>query len=280
METFANQNPKIKIVDVENNEAFWGSKKYALTLGIKKASNQLMIFTDADCKPASNDWLGEIISNFSAKKQVILGFGAYQKASGFLNKLIRFETFMTAVQYFSYAKAEIPYMGVGRNLAYTSKVYYDNRGFISHMDIQSGDDDLFINEVATKENTAICFSKSSFTYSTPKKSWKGRRKQKTRHISTSKHYKTKHQFLLGLYFISQLLFWLLAIASFLFIDWKIPLTIVLFRFIFQFIVLYKAADKLGQKDLIYWIPLLEIFLILFQFSIFISNSSNKPTSWK
>ncbi|MFK5981342.1 MAG: glycosyltransferase [Flavobacteriaceae bacterium] len=280
MESFAEENSNIKIVDVENNEAFWGSKKYALTLGIKKANHQRMIFTDADCKPASNNWLQEMASQFSVEKQVVLGFGAYQKLSGLLNKLIRFETFMTAVQYFSYAKAGIPYMGVGRNLGYTSKLYYDNRGFMSHMEIPSGDDDLFVNEVATKTNTAICFSKNSFTYSEPKKTWKEWLHQKRRHLSTAKHYQTKHKFLLGLYYISQVLFWVLSILTFIFLDWKIPLAIVLFRLIIQYIVLIKAAKNLDQKDLLYWLPFLEIFLILFQFSIFISNSSSKPTSWK
>ncbi len=280
MESFAKNNPKIKIVDVENNEAFWGSKKYALTLGIKKATHQRMIFTDADCQPASKNWLSEMSSHFSENKQVILGFGAYKKTKGFLNKLIRFETFITAVQYFSYAKAGIPYMGVGRNLAYTSKIYFNNRGFMSHMNIQSGDDDLFVNEVATKKNTAICFSKESFTYSLPKKSWKEWFKQKIRHISTAKLYKPKHKILLGLFYLSQILFWILATLTLVFFDWKIPLGIIIFRFLFQYIILFNAAKKLEQKDLLFWLPFLELFLILFQFTIFISNSSSKPTSWK
>ena len=50
--------------------------------------------------------------------EVVLGYGAYKKYPGFLNKLIRFETFHTALQYFSYALAGKPYMGVGRNLSY------------------------------------------------------------------------------------------------------------------------------------------------------------------
>jgi len=280
MESFAEKNTNIKIVDVENNEAFWGSKKYALTLGIKKAIHQRLIFTDADCKPASKKWLQEMANHFSKEKQLVLGFGTYKKLSGFLNKLIRFETFMTAVQYFSYAKNGIPYMGVGRNLAYTSNLFFDNKGFMSHMDIKSGDDDLFVNEVANKANTAICFSKESFTISEPKKTWKEWIHQKRRHISTAKHYKQKHKLLLGLYYVSNLLFWLLAVVTLVFLDWKIPLAIIIFRFVFQFIILRKAAIKLEFKDLLIWLPFLELFLMLIQFSIFISNSSSKSNSWK
>ncbi|MFT4801062.1 MAG: glycosyltransferase involved in cell wall biosynthesis [Flavobacteriaceae bacterium] len=280
MESFESEDSRIKIVNVENIETFWGSKKYALTLGIKKAKHQRMVFSDADCKPASPYWLQEMAANFTINKQVVLGYGAYNKIPGLLNKLIRFETFMTALQYFSYAKAGFPYMGVGRNLGYTSEIYYDNSGFVSHMEVQSGDDDLFVNQVATKSNTAICYSKESFTYSKPKLSWKKWIKQKKRHISTAKYYKLKHRFLLGSYFIFQVLFWVLSLFTFIFLDWKIPLALIIFRLLIQFIVLHKAMKKLNEKDLIYWFPFLELVLITFQFSIFISNSSSKTGSWK
>lgn len=280
MEYFSNRHGRIKIVDVENNEAFWGSKKYAMTLGIKKAAHELLIFTDADCKPASKLWLKEIASKFTKQKQLILGYGGYQKFSGFLNKVIRFETLMTSIQYFSYAKAGIPYMGVGRNLGYTRKLFHEHNGFTSHIKIASGDDDLFVNQAATKNNTAICFSKNSFTFSIPKKTWKDWILQKKRHLTTAKYYKFIHQFLLGLYFISQILFWGLAIASLVLLDWKIPTAIIAFRFLIQLIIIGKAASKLDQKDLILLIPFWELFLVFVQLSIFISNTLSKPTSWK
>src|SRR5699024_1219171 len=100
------------------------------------------------CYPASEEWLTKMAHSFSEEKQIVLGYGAYEKQPGFLNKMIRFETLMTAIQYFSYALAKTPYMGVGRNLAYTSTVYYEKNGFIRHIKIASGDDDLFVNEAA------------------------------------------------------------------------------------------------------------------------------------
>jgi len=280
MESFAENNSCIKIVDVKNNEAFWGSKKYALTLGIKKATHQNLIFTDADCKPSSKVWLQEMASHLNKDKQLVLGFGAYQKLPGLLNKLIRFETLMTAVQYFSYAKAGNAYMGVGRNLGYTSSLFYDNNGFMSHMDIPSGDDDLFVNQVATKKNTAICYSEDSFTYSIPKKSWSDWILQKKRHITTAKQYQFKHKFLLGLYSVSEVLFWILSIVTLLLIDWRIPVIIIAFRFLIQYIIIGKAAIKLKQKDLTPLLPIWGLLLVFTQLIIFISNSASKPTKWK
>ena len=278
MELFEENNENIKIVNVENNETFWGSKKYALTLGIKKASHQRMIFTGADCKPASNKWLNEMGAHFSSKKQIVLGYGSYFKKKGLLNKLIRFDTLLTAIQYFSFALVGIPYMGIGRNLAYSSNVYYDNGGFVSHMEIQPGDDDLFINQVATKTNTAICFTKNSFTYSKSKSTWKEWISQKKKHLTTAKLYRFKHQFLLSFYYISLLLFWIFSVITLSLLDWKIPLAFILFRFMIQYIVMYHAAKKLEQKDLIIWFPFLEIILIIFQFSIFSTYSWSKSNS--
>lgn len=280
IEDFAKQNSRIQIVNVKNNEAFWGNKKYALTLGIKKAKNKSLLFTDADCRPASNLWLKKMASNLSEQKQLVLGYGSYNKTSGFLNTLIRYETLLTAIQYFSFAKAGLPYMGVGRNLAYASQLFYDNNGFISHIKIPSGDDDLFVNEVATGKNTAICFDKEAFTYSDAKQTWRAWFFQKKRHISTAKYYKTKHKILLGNFYISNLLFWILASLSISLLDWKIPTALIAFRFIFEFLVVGKAALKLNEKKLIPFILFLEIFLVLAQLSIFISNSFSKPNRWK
>lgn len=280
MEQFAKNDTRIKLVDVKNNEAFWGNKKYALTLGVKKARNKRMLFTDADCKPASNKWLLEMTAALTTTTQIVLGYGAYQKKKGVLNSLIRFETLLTATQYFAYAKAGMPYMGVGRNLAYTSKLFYDNNGFISHIQLPSGDDDLFINETATSKNTAICYSAESFTISKPKTSFKSWIHQKRRHITTAKLYKSKHKFLLGIYYIANLFFWLLLPLCFLVASWKITGCIVVFRFLIQYIVVGKSAQKLKENNLIPFIPFLELFLIWVQLSIFIFNSSAKPTRWK
>ncbi|PKA82260.1 cellulose synthase/poly-beta-1,6-N-acetylglucosamine synthase-like glycosyltransferase [Ulvibacter sp. MAR_2010_11] len=280
MEQFAETDARIKIVNVENNEAFWANKKYALTLGIKKAKHMRMVFTDADCRPASDVWLQEMATHFTEDKQLILGYGAYEKGTSFLNRLIRFETLMTAVQYFSYAQCGIPYMGVGRNLAYTGDLYHSTNGFMSHIKVASGDDDLFVNEVATKNNTAICVAENAFTYSLPKKTWKTWMLQKKRHITTAKLYKTQHRLLLALYYLTNFLFWPLAILCLVFLDWRLPLLLIVIRFAAQWIIVGKSAKKLKENDIIAWIPFLELFLVFAQLSIFISGSTSKSTRWK
>lgn len=279
---FKKQFPdKIKIVDVKANEQFWGNKKYALTLGIKAASNEYLLFSDADCKPVSENWAQEMTHKFTQKKHIILGYGSYKKDKrSLLNKLIRFETLLTAIQYFSYSKIGIPYMGVGRNLAYTKSLFFKTNGFVNHMHLKSGDDDLFINQIATKHNTSICYSSDSFTVSSPKTNLKSWIQQKRRHISTANYYKKHHQFLLATFYNSQLLFWLLgSVLLIALYNWQLIVVLIITRFLVQYIVLWNAAKKLQEKDIVVLTPVLELFLISLHLFIFIKNLISKPTHW-
>lgn len=281
-EEFEKQYPNIRVVKVVNNEAFWGNKKYALTLGIKAAKKDYLLFTDADCYPVSKDWIKSMSSQFTMQKTIVLGYGAYEKITGsFLNKIIRFETMLTAVQYFSWAKIGHPYMGLGRNLAYKKEEFYTVNGFISHMKIRSGDDDLFINQVSTSKNTAISFAPESFTYSQPKTQYKDWVIQKRRHVSTARFYKTFDKIQLVLFYLSQLFFLVLAIVLLAFqFQWIIVLSLIGFRYLIAWISLGFSAGKLKEKDVMYWFPIIEIVLILTQLNIFITNIFSKPVHWK
>jgi glycosyltransferase involved in cell wall biosynthesis len=282
MEEFALGAPNIKQVNVENIEAFWGNKKYALTLGIKAASHNHLLFIDADCYPNSDTWIQEMAGKFTDTKTLILGYGGYKKIKkSWLNLLIRYETVLTAMQYMSYAMAGKPYMGVGRNLAYTRELFFEQRGFINHMKIQSGDDDLFVNEAGNKENTAVNYHPDSFTISEPKRTFKSWYTQKRRHVNVSKYYNPSDKFLLGLYYSSQLLFCILGILLLCYqYQWEVMLIVIGIRYLFAWLAIAASANKLQEKDVAYLFPIHELFLILFQLGIFSANLISKPNRWK
>lgn len=281
-EDFEKQYPNIRLVKVENNEAFWGNKKFALTLGIKAAKNEYLLFTDADCYPTSKNWITAMSSNFTMQKTIVLGYGAYEKTpNSFLNKIIRFETMLTAVQYFSWAKIGKPYMGVGRNLAYKREEFFNVRGFIDHMKIRSGDDDLFVNQASNPKNTTVCYTPESFTYSEPKKTFASWFMQKRRHVSTAVLYKPFDRLQLGLFYCSQLLVVILPALLLAFqYQWIFVLSLLGFRYLFTWITLGFASGKLREKDVMYFFPIIEIVLIFTQFNIFITNLFSKPVHWK
>lgn len=280
IEGFKKRDGRVKLVNVRNNEAFWASKKYALTLGIKKAENPYLLFTDADCQPQSSQWISLMTAALGQNKSITLGYGGYFYEKGWLNKVIRFETLSTAIQYFSYAHWGTPYMGVGRNLAYTSRIFYKQDGFATHLQLKSGDDDLFVNRAATHDNTAVCTDPDGITRSIPKKSLRAWFTQKRRHVSVAQHYQTSHVLLLSLFYASQFLFWCLFLVLLWSAYWKIALTILTLRLLIQGIVYHRAGKKLNETDLIWLFPFLELFLVCVQLGIFISNIISKPTHWK
>lgn len=281
-EEFEKRYPNVRLVKVKNNEAFWGNKKYALTLGIKAAKKEYLLFTDADCYPASKDWITAMSSQFTLHRTIVLGYGGYEKiANSFLNKIIRFETLLTAIQYFSWAKLGLPYMGVGRNMAYKKEEFFNVNGFIEHIQIRSGDDDLFINQAANGKNVSIAYTPESFTYSKPKTSFKDFFTQKRRHVATANYYKPIDKFQLGLFYCSQLLFLILPVLLLAFqFQWILVLGLIGLRYLAAWIVIGFSAGKLKENDIKFWFPIVEIVLIFTQINIFITNIFSKPVHWK
>lgn len=280
LKAFEIQYSNLKVVNVPDNDRFYGSKKLALTLGIKGAKHDHLLLTDADCKPLSNNWIKEM-SSYNRNKQIILGYGGYKRTKGLLNALIRFETFFTAIQYLSFAIAKVPYMGVGRNLAYHNGLFFANKGFSSHQHILSGDDDLFINEVAKGKNTQVVIGKEASTVSIPKTTFKEWITQKKRHLTTGKYYKLSHKLLLGGYPFSLLLF--LGLFIYLMITVQpslLILSIFVFRLILQFVIFGVVANKLDEKGLWYFTPIFELFFLVFQPLLLISNFLIKNTRWR
>lgn len=256
-------------------------KKFPLSVGIKEAKYEVLLLTDADCKPASEHWVERMQDGYHHDGiEVVLGYGGYEKKPGLLNKLIRYETYLSALQYLSYALAGLPYMGVGRNLSYKKGLFFHHKGFAMHNQIPGGDDDLFINRVATKKNTAIVIDPEAFTYSEPKTSWSSWRRQKIRHYSTSRYYKQSHRVLLSAYATSHILFYPLLILSILLYHSWIPLTIFGFRLLLQGIIAFRTMRKLRENDLFWIFPLLDIWQ-WFYYLLFADGLFRKPgTQWK
>jgi len=271
----------LKNIVIREDLNFFTGKKFPLSIGIKSAKYDMVVLTDADCKPASKDWLARIRAGYTKKTEIVLGYGAYNRSKGLLNKLIRFDTAHIAMQYLSYASAGIPYMGVGRNLSYLKQLFYKNNGFISHYQVRSGDDDLFINRVASRSNTAVVIHPDSFTYSDPKQTADQWITQKRRHLSTSNLYRFRHKLLLGLYSLSLLLSYLGFILLLAF-NWSVypVLGIFLLRLVSQYVVYARCMKKLKENDLVLLVPFYEIILLLFNAAILVSNVFHKPARWK
>jgi poly-beta-1,6-N-acetyl-D-glucosamine synthase len=277
---FARADSRLKVVHLRQSLNFFQGKKFPLSMGIKSAKNDILLLTDADCRPVSDQWIRTFSSRYERNTEVVLGYSPYEKKKGLLNLLIQFETLHTGLMYLSLAIAKKPYMGVGRNLSYRKSLFMKNKGFTSHYSIPSGDDDLFISHVANKANTAIEISADSLVESLPKQSFGTWTLQKRRHLSTGKYYKSGIKFLLSTYVFSQILFytsfiWLL----FLPVVYFIPAGIFFFRYINQQIIFINAGKQLNTKFPFPFVPFAEVFFIIFIPLLGVYNLFGKPAKW-
>ncbi len=277
------QYPNLRSTIIKKTGTFINGKKFAATVGIKAAQHEWLLFTDADCKPESPHWLMSMSRHFVDKKSIVLGYGGYMRQKSYLNKWIRYDTCFIALQYFGFAMAGMPYMGVGRNLAYRKSLFYQHNGFAAHAHILSGDDDLFVDQAATSKNVAVEYSPEAHTRSVPKNTFKEWIWQKSRHITTSKYYKWNHSFWLGLEPVSRVLFWLsfclLMVQGTL---WQYVSVIFLFRTLIFLLIFGMAAIKKFNEHGILWHAVFFDLAMPFIYSyVFILNRiSSKHNKWK
>lgn len=273
---------KFKLVRIDSTPDHINNKKYALTLGIRAARYDHLLFTDADCLPNSEFWLEDMSHGFTSDKiKFVLGYSQYFKSGGLLNYFIKYETMLTALHYIGIGLLGNPYMGVGRNIAYRKSFFLENNGFGKYQDVVGGDDDLLVNQYAKRKNTKFVLSSNSIVYSNPKTKLSDFILQKTRHLSVGKHYRGTDKLLLGLLTFSKILFWMSFIAAIMsgyqtyFVAGGFLLVMVSLL-----TVLLVLKKKTGDKSSIWILPFLDFIFIFYYISTGLKVLFTKKVRWK
>lgn len=271
----------VKILQVREKPKNVNGKKNALKQGVLFSKYDILLFTDADCLPSSEDWISEMTKPFSAQEiEIVLGFSPYFIEKSELNLWIQYETFYTAVQYFSFALTKVPYMGVGRNLAYRKDLFTKKGGFDAHLNILGGDDDLFVGQNANRTNTAIVIAKNSQTQSRAESTWIDWIEQKKRHLSVGLHYKAKHKIALALLQGSHFLLIIGLLILILFSEHKLfAILLWAFRTIALSIQFERIQRKLQSKIPIIFVFIFD-FLYLAYFTLLGMASFTTKVQWK
>ncbi|WKZ67933.1 MAG: glycosyltransferase [Flavobacteriales bacterium] len=200
-------HPRLRPVNIQADEKFNYGKKIALGVGVRAARHPFVLLTDADCVPPGRDWISVMAAGFRSGRRIVIGHSPYAKSPGLGSILERYDGAVKAMQFMGFAQAGVPYMGVGRNLGYASEVFFGASGPRRHNHLMSGDDDLFINEVARRGNTAVVADPRSFMTTRPTPGLAAWIRRKRRHYTTAVHYRFGHQVLLMLLPLARLVFW-------------------------------------------------------------------------
>lgn len=242
---FQKKYEHLKVIHISPEDKKTAGKKFALKTGIDAASYEYLLMTDADCCPVSRQWIAEMMNGFDKEHQLVLGISPYRNYGKFLHNIVDYETLTTMIQYIGWALWKHPYMGVGRNIAYTKTLYNKVGGFESHMDVMSGDDDLFVQQAIKHTSTAVCLNENAYTYSDPPQTFKEWWRQKVRHYSVGGKYNILHQSVLGMFLFSKL-------------------------FIYVFIWIFFVTNTIGAP--LYWTYLLYLSMLYLYYLMFLRKS--------
>ncbi len=267
--------PRIKPVQLKQHLNFFNGKKFPLSMGIKSAKNDLIILTECNCMPVNDQWLRSVVNRYNNRTEIVIGYSPYVQKKSSLNRLMRFDALQNGLLYLSAVLNHHPYMGIGRNLSYRKELFYRNQGFISHYTTAVGDDDLFINQVATKKNTEVLIDAENAILTNPTSSFRLWMRQKSSRYSTVSKYDGRARLMLSLFYVSQFFFYasfvaliaLYAKPAFTITGGEmfyIPILVFFFllRFGSQLFIYHKASKRLGEKGLL---PGLVVYDFLFAF---------------
>jgi len=273
-------NDSLKVLSIQGTPDNVNRKKYAVQKGIEQASNDIILLTDADCRIKSDQWAAIMSSSYHDHTEIVIGISTYLKRKGLLNRFIRYETLMTALQYLSLASLKIPYMGIGRNLSYKKSFFIRQKGFEGIESINGGDDDLFVNKNATGRTTNISFSPNTLVLSVPKTSWTAYFGQKRRHLAIGKYYKIRDKLILGAFHLTAILVWLLAILlAFTGFDPYIILIGLGARWWFLMLTLDTILKKTGEQFEIGYIYILDFLYSLYYITAGFAGLFFKNDRW-
>ena len=289
LEKYREKYPNLYHTFIPMDAKYISHKKICLTVGIKAAKYENLLLIDADCEPAGKEWISSMVRNFVGKSEIILGYGGHKYKKGLLNKMISFDVLFIALQYMGFALKKKTYMGVGRNLSYKKELFFKNKGFASHLNLASGDDDLFVKEIANKENIRVEFSPESVTWSARKMTFRSFFYQKERHLSTSPYYTFATRTRIGMEIFSRAIFYALFIALAVYLVQTQNHIVAgavggvfLLRYILQLIIINCTAGLLREKKFVFSILFFDIFLPLISLYIFtLGRIGNKKQSmWR
>lgn len=252
---------------VPDSSRYISRKKLAITLGIKASKHDWLVFTDAKCLPQSNQWLRLMARNFTSRTQIVLGYSGYGRGKGWLHKRVCFDNLFTSMRYLGFALAGHPYMGIGRNLAYRKELFYQQKGFYTYLNLQRGDDDLFVNRAATSENTRVETDANAIVRIQPVARAKDWREEKIGYASTARLYQGTQRRLAGLETFTRLAFhgtWMatlvLGILNFHGLVAGIAGLFFLVRFAVQAMIINHAAKDLEEKRRFYFtLPVFDVW---------------------
>ncbi len=238
-------------------------RKLSLTLGIKAARYDILLFTNANCRPSSNQWIRSMARNFSENTSIVLGATHFDRKKGFGESFIAFDLLCKNIRMFGYTLASKPYTGEGTNLGYRKSLFFKNKGYAKFMNLHPGDADLFVNQVATRGNTKVELAPEAMMTADFDDNRKGWLQLKRESAFTARFIRIGAKRLFGFESLSRYLFWGAAITTICLWPWgvlpgAIAIGLLSLRMILTTLFWFKAGKAFQTRRFFLLVPFFEI----------------------
>ncbi|MEG2611935.1 MAG: glycosyltransferase [Alistipes sp.] len=243
--------PQINVTKIHLNPRYPISRKMALNVGIKSAHNDYLIFSTTETMPQCDRWLSLMAKGF-CKGDVVLGYCGIEQERGFWNYIIRTWRMMHAADWLARAVRQRPYRGTLYNLGFTKKIYFDANGF-NHLNMNIGEDDLFMQKVMTRDNVSVILSPRASLRERPWGGFRGWLDNERYYGSAEEFYPTEIKNFIRWELGSRLLFFLLTFSALIFLPGELKIvagTLLLVRYLFVALEVRRLAQRLGEKGIV------------------------------
>ena len=256
--------PQIKPITIKHDVNMFRGKKYPLSIGIKSASKDVILLTEAESVPKSFDWISRMMQGYSGGTQIVMGYNLVKSDGSLLGAFQQYENMAYNASYIGAALMGRPYTATGRNLSYRRDFFFKQGGFISHYSIPDGADDLFVNQNANARNTALVLDSEASVISEPRNTFGLWHQDRAHRLYTRRNYAWNDRLMLSIYPVSQVVF--LASLVMLFVGgifpWQILVGVLALKIICQIVSSLPLAKRFEIKKIHFFSPFFEFYFLI------------------
>ena len=274
--------PQLKAINFHQDVNMFQGKKYPLSIGIKSATKDVILLTEAECTPRSFNWISRMMQGYCDGGQIVMGYNLVKPDGTLLGAFQQYENMTYNASYIGATIMGNPFTATGRNLSYRRDFFFSRGGFISHYSIPDGADDLFVNQNADSRNSALVLDIDASVVSEPRSSFALWHQDRAHRLCTRRYYGIKDRTLLSVYPLSQILFVVALVLLFVdgVIPWQLLTGVLLLKFIWQIVCMIPLAKRFEIKRVHFFSPFFEFYFLIANTFLTFFALRRKKRQWR
>lgn len=255
--------PNLKPILFPHDVNMFQGKKYPLSIGIKSATKDVILLTEAESVPRSFDWVSQMMKGYCGDTQIVMGCNIVKSNGTLLGAFQQYENMTYNASYIGAMAMGNPFTATGRNLSFRRDFFFKQGGFISHYSIPDGADDLFVNANANSRNSSVVLSSDAFVVSEPRSSFRLWHQDRSHRLYTRRYYGLKDKLMLAFYPLSQFVFLasLVLLLVFQLFPWQLLVALLVVKLIWQIVSALPLAKRFEIKKIQFFAPLFEFYFL-------------------